>query len=129
MTQRVILAHDIARERCEAAVRVAPENYWVEIRPPKRTDAQNRLMWALLDDLSEQVEWYGKKLTSKQWKHVMSAGLEGQEAVPSISGDGFVVMGKDTSDMTKKEFAELCELIFAFGADHGVTWSNIKIES
>lgn len=59
----------------------------------------------------------------------MSAGLEGQEVVPSISGDGFVVMGKDTSEMTKKEFAELCELIFAFGADHGVIWSNIKNES
>ena len=34
----------------------------------KRSDSQNRLLWAILRDVSEQVVWYGKKLGSEDWK-------------------------------------------------------------
>ena len=91
----------------------------LEIRPEKRSDAQNRRLWAMLADISAQVDWYGQKLTSEEWKDVFSAGLKRTKVVPGLDG-GFVVCGQSTSKMTKAEMCELQELMEAFGAEKGV---------
>lgn len=39
---------------------------------------------------------------------------------------GFVALGQRTSTMSKGTFSELVELIFAFGAERGVRWSEPK---
>ena len=93
----------------------------LEIRPEKRSDAQNRRLWAMLSDVSKQVEWYGHKLTSEEWKDVFSASLKRTKVVPGLDG-GFVVCGQSTSKMTKAEMCELQELIEAFGAQRGVAF-------
>ena len=61
-------------------------------KPEKRSSAQNRLMWAALSDISRQVDWYGEKLSPEDWKHVLSASLKKQRAVPGLDG-GFVELG------------------------------------
>ena len=94
----------------------------LEIRPEKRSDAQNRRLWAMLTDISAQVDWYGQKLTSEEWKDVFSASLKRTKVVPGLDG-GFVVCGQRTSKMTKAEMAELQELMEAFGAQHGVRFT------
>ena len=76
-------------------------------------------MWPLLEDLAQQVNWYGQKLTKEEWKDVMTAALKKQRAVPGIDG-GFVVLGEKTSRYTKQELSDLIEQIFAFGAQHNV---------
>lgn len=91
----------------------------LEIRPEKRSDAQNRRLWAMLADISAQVDWYGQKLTSEEWKDVFSASLKRTKVVPGLDG-GFVVCGQSTSKMTKAEMCELQELMEAFGAQKGV---------
>ena len=91
----------------------------LEIRPEKRSDAQNRRLWAMLADISAQVDWYGQKLTSEEWKDVLSAGLKRTKVVPGLDG-GFVVCGQSTSRMTRAEMCELQELMEAFGAQQGV---------
>lgn len=91
----------------------------LEIRPEKRSDAQNRRLWAMLADISAQVDWYGQKLTSEEWKDVMSASLKRTKVVPGLDG-GFVVCGQSTSRMTRAEMCELQELMEAFGAQQGV---------
>lgn len=96
---------------------------WLHVGREKRSDEQNRRMWACLTDLSSQVDWYGQKLTPEEWKDVMTAGLKKQKAVPGIDG-GFVVLGAHTSRMTKAEMSELIELILAFGVEQGVSWSE-----
>lgn len=95
----------------------------VEIKPATRTLDQNALLWPLLTELSEQVEWYGQKLTKDEWKSVMTAGLKRDKIVPGIDG-GFVVLGMSTSKMDKRTFSELIELIYAFGAQHGVKFKE-----
>ena len=80
-------------------------------------------MWAALDDLSRQVIWYERKLTPENWKDVLSAALVRADIVPGIDG-GFVVLGQRTSKMTKEQFGELIDLIYAFGSNHGVHWSD-----
>ena len=91
----------------------------LEIRPEKRSDAQNRRLWAMLADISAQVDWYGQKLTSEEWKDVFSASLKRTKVVPGLDG-GFVVCGQSTSKMTKDEMCELQTLMEAFGAQKGV---------
>lgn len=94
----------------------------VECRAETRTLAQNSRLWAMLTDISKQVDWYGRKLTPEQWKHVFTAALSKQDVVPGIDG-GFVVLGKSTSKMTKVEMSELQDLMEAFGAEKGVKFT------
>lgn len=94
----------------------------VEIKPETRTLAQNARLWAMLTDVSKQVNWYGRKLTPENWKDVLTAALTKQDVVPGIDG-GFVALGKSTSNMTKPEMSELQELIEAFGAQQGVKFT------
>ena len=95
------------------------------LRRPKnqRSLDQNRRLWAVLADVSRQVEWYGRYLSKDAWKDIFSAALERQDVVPGLEG-GFVMIGGRTSKMTKQRFADLLTLIDAFGADHGVQWSD-----
>lgn len=122
--QTFILAHQVARNGAMEAIRRAPDGYHVTIREPTRTLDQNARMWGMLKDISDQVTWYGQKLTDEEWKEVLSAALKRQKVVPGIDG-GFVVIGARTSKMGKKEMSELQELMAAFGVEHGVTFYSL----
>ena len=98
---------------------IAGHRLVLEVRPEKRSDAQNRRLWAMLADISAQVDWYGQKLTSEEWKDVLSASLKRTKVVPGLDG-GFVVCGQSTSRMTRAEMCELQELMEAFGSEKGV---------
>lgn len=124
MKRVFILSHDVARQRAIQAVQEAPDGYAVEVKEQTRTLEQNSLLWALLTDVSQQVEWYGKKLTPADWKDIFSAALIKCEVVPNLDGTGFVALGQRTSQMTKRQFSDLCELIQAFGSERGVKWSD-----
>jgi hypothetical protein len=76
-------------------------------------------MWANLEDIAQQVVWYGVKLDKQEWKDVLTAGLKKQKIVPGIEG-GFVVIGARTSKMSIAEMNELIELSIMFGAQQGV---------
>ena len=84
-----------------------------------RSLEQNRMMWANLEDIAQQVVWYGVKLTKDEGKDVLTAALKKQKVVPGIEG-GFVVIGARTSKMTVPEMTELIELSTAFGTQQGV---------
>lgn len=114
-----ILAHETARKGVGAFALVAPAGWHVTFRPPTRSLDQNARMWAMLTDVSEQVEWYGRKLSPEAWKCVFSASLKKQDVVPGLHGD-FVVIGQSTSQMTIREMGDLMELMSAFGAERGV---------
>lgn len=114
------------RERARAAqfLAHAPADAVVEFKRDRRTTAQNSKLWACLTDIAQQVEWYGTKLTAEDWKDVMSASLRKARVVPGLDAGTFVPLGMRTSDMTKAELSDLLELIFAFGAQQGVTFHD-----
>lgn len=101
---------------------MAGQQLVIEVKEKTRSTEQNARMWALLTDVSRQVDWYGQKLTPEEWKDVFSASLKKQKAVPGLDG-GFVILGQRTSKMSIREMGELMELIEAFGADKGVRFS------
>lgn len=116
-----VKAHQALQEawRHIKAMLMAGHRLVLEVRPEKRSDPQNRRMWAMLHDISEQVNWHGNSLTDEEWKDVFTAALKRQKVVPGLDG-GFVVCGQRTSKMTKAEMSELQELMEAFGAQQGV---------
>lgn len=112
-----------ARQMASRAVIQAPDGFVCEIKPRTRSLDANAKMWAMLTDISRQVEWYGQHLTNEEWKDVMTAALKRQKVVPGLEG-GFVVIGARTRNMTVKEMSEMVELLYSFGAEHDVKWSE-----
>lgn len=96
----------------------------VTVSEETRSLQQNALMWSMLGELSEQVNWYGNKLTSEEWKDVLTASLKAQKAVPGIDG-GFVILGARTSQMTISEMNDLIALMDAFGVQQGVKFKAV----
>ena len=105
----------------------------VVVRPYEepRNIEQNDKMWAMLTDLSEQVDWPvdGRmgKLTKEDWKDIMTAGLERDQRVTQGIEGGFVILGRHTSRMSKRKMAELIDLIQHFGDSREVVWSDPKL--
>lgn len=96
----------------------------MEVKEFTRTVEQNSKLWALLTEVSAQVNWHGQKLSNEDWKHVFSAAMSQQRVVPNIDSTGFVVLGKSTSKMSVAEMMDMIELIQAFGAQHGVKFKE-----
>jgi hypothetical protein len=124
MKQQFILSHPQARQRARDAIAVAPDGHVVIIRETTRNLEQNSMLWALLTDIAEQVPWHGIKLSAVEYKDLLSASLVKSRVVPNMDGTGFVILGQRTSKLGKREFADLLELVMAFGTEHGVKWSN-----
>lgn len=109
------------------AVMDAPVGHVVDIRPETRTDAQNRLWWPLLTDISQQVNpWYGRQRPPGDWKSAMMIGLEGAEWMPGIEAGQLVPVGLSSSVLSKEKFSNVIEITYAFGASHGVKFRTDK---
>ena len=102
----------------------APDGTRVEFKASKRSIPQNDRMWAMLTDVATQLPWHGSKLTPDDWKLIFLDALKREtRTVPSIDGDGFVVLTR-SSDLSKEEMSDLMELISMFGAKHGVLFAD-----
>lgn len=88
----------------------------------KRSTQANRLMWKLLTDIADQIEWAGEKLSPESWKDLITASFRKQKIIPGLDG-GLVALGARTSKMRKAEFSELIECIYSVGCERGVRWS------
>ncbi|MEZ2742651.1 recombination protein NinB [Paenalcaligenes hominis] len=132
MSRRIFhLVNDSVRRNARQAVLEAPENYLCEIRQRTRSLDQNNLMWAVLTDLSRQVLWpvngVKQRLSSEDWKSIITASLHEENRMAQGINGGFVLLGKSTSRMSIKEMTEVIEFAHAFGAERGVKWSPTAI--
>ncbi|MBN9463460.1 MAG: recombination protein NinB [Burkholderiales bacterium] len=126
MKQVFTLVHATARSRALEAVRAAPDGMVVEVKPPNRTLEQNALLWSRLTEISRRVEWHGRYLDPESWKHIFTAALSKQDVVPGIDG-GFVILGKSTARMSKREMTDLLDLIDAFAAERNIDWKDDEL--
>lgn len=132
MTIYVIGQLTTLRPRMKAAFREAEAmlgaGLTVEVdvreRKSKRTSEQNKKLQAMMRDLSEQVLWHGQAIDMDDWRHMFVAAYrKEQRVVPGING-GFVVLGAASRKLTVQECTDVIEMAYAFGAEHGVTWSD-----
>ncbi|KWH17627.1 recombination protein NinB [Burkholderia multivorans] len=88
----------------------------VEEYQAKRSSEQNRLLWSLLTEISEQVEVGGKRFSKEAWyAHYLDMYAPKQEGPR-----GLVPIG--SSQMTKPQFAEFVERVQA----HSVTELGVE---
>ena len=99
----------------------APDKTRVTFQAPSRTVPQNSRLWAMLTDVSGQLEHFGRKYDADTWKVIFLHAL-GRETrfVPALDGQGFVPIGQSSSDLSVAEMTDLIELIFAEGTSRGV---------
>lgn len=124
---RATLTLSSPSERLRAArwVEKLPTGTRVDFKEPKRSLPQNDRMWASLTDISTQLKWHSLKLSAEDWKLIFLDALKREvRMVPNIDSDGFVNLGRSSSDLSKEEMSDLIELIIQFGASHGVTFHD-----
>lgn len=78
----------------------------------------------MLRDISKQVLWHGQKLKDESWKDIFSASLKGQQSAPGLDGE-LVFFGQRTRDFSIAMMSDMIELMYSFGAERGVVWSEL----
>lgn len=136
MKRTLILLNDEIRLRAMEAVRDAPDGHMVVISEPKRRQIQNEKYHAMIGDIAAQVEYAGRKWDADDMKRLLvdefaeemrNAGSplhHDSRVVPSFDGRRIVQLGIQTRDFYVKEAAQFIEYLYAFGAQHGVKWSE-----
>lgn len=102
----------------------APEGHVASIGEETRSQEQNRKMWPMLKDIQMQVPT-AHELTTDEIK-LQFLNLLGVELrfLPTLEGQGLFPVGLKSSTLSKEQFAGLIELMYAYGAKHGVRWSE-----
>jgi hypothetical protein len=119
------LRSDADRERATRVIAAAPPGSRVDVKAPKRSVPQNDRMWAMLTDISMQLAWHGKQRKPNDWKKRFLDLLNVEsELVPGLDGSGVVELGRSSSDLSKEEMSDMIELMFKFGAEHGVKFQD-----
>lgn len=126
MSRHLLILHSAAdRQRAARYIALAPSGTRIELKASKRTLPQNDFMWSMLTDIARELPWHGVKLTPNDWKLIFLDSLKRElRMVPNLDGDGFVNLGRSSSDLSKSEMGDLIELIRAFGSNHGVQFHD-----
>jgi len=100
----------------------------VQLSRPKRSDEQNRHLWAILRDVAQCCTWPtsgGRQLSQEQWKTLFMSAYREEvgSIVMGINGEP-VNLNLSTSRLNKREFSELVEFIYATGTGWGVRWTD-----
>lgn len=125
MRQKYILVSDNVRQNALEAVRQAPKDYVVEIKPKNRTLEQNAKLHALLGEISQKLEWAGAYRDAETWKRLLVAAWlrargESIEFLPALDGLGVDVVFRHTSQLTVTETIELIEYIYAWATNYNI---------
>lgn len=121
----VIIRTDADRRRAANWAMTAPHGTRVEFKETKRSLPQNARFWAMVSDVARQLTWHGVKLSPDDWKLVFLDALKREvRMVPNVDGNGFVNLGRSSSDLSKAEMGDLMTIIEMFGSQHGVKFQD-----
>ncbi|MBV8664644.1 MAG: recombination protein NinB [Hyphomicrobiales bacterium] len=125
----LVLANDAFKARAIDWIKRAPAGTRVTFQGPQRTRDQNAKCWAMLTDISMQVEHHGRRYAPPDWKAIFLSAL-GRETrfVPSLDGTAFIPIGQSSSDLSVAEMSDMIELMLSWGAERGVVWSDPNAE-
>lgn len=89
-----------------------------------RRDAQNRKLHAMIADIRDQVpDMATFSVEDAKLRFMDCLGAE-MRYLPKLEGQGFFPVGHRTSTLTVKQFNGLIELLYKYGAENGVIWSE-----
>lgn len=121
--QTIILRGQDQRSLAKNMIDAAPVNAVVNIREARRSLDQNAKLWAMLSDVSH-ARPDGRRHTPDVWKALfMSACGYSVQFETGLDGRPFP-LGFASSKLTVAEMRDLIEFIYAYGAEHGVKWTE-----
>jgi hypothetical protein len=126
VTERRTVFLDSARGRDHAKrlIDAAPADYVCKVTQRTRTDDQNRKLWPMIADIQRQVpEMAPYSAEDIKLRFLNALGVE-MRFLPALEGAGSFPVGMRSSTLTVEQFSGLIELLFAYGAKHGVEWSD-----
>jgi hypothetical protein len=120
----VRLVGDRQRFNAKRLIDEAPDGWVVKIAAETRRDAQNRKLWPMLADIQRQVPGASERSTDDIKNQFLNAlGVE-MRFLPTLEGAGMFPVGMKSSELTVQQFSGLVELLYEYGARHGVIWSE-----
>lgn len=124
MAKTIRLVGDTQRAYAHRCVEEAPLGHVVKIAEETRRDAQNRKLWPMIKDIQDQVA--GMEIYSAEDMKLRFMDALGSELrfLPKLEGAGMFPVGARSSELTVQQFSGLIELLFKFGAEHGVQWTD-----
>ena len=104
----------------------APADFVMKLGKETRRDIQNRKLWPMLADIQRQVP--GMATFSCDDIKLRFLNLLGTEMrfLPALESEGVFPVGLRSSTLTVAQFGGLIELLYKYGAEHGVVWSEPK---
>ncbi len=124
MTDTIFLTTRQARQRAHTLIDAAPEGWCMKLGEPTRNDRQNKRLWPMLADLQRQVPAMAPYSADDiKLRFLNALGVE-MRFLPALEGAGAFPVGLRSSTLTKSQFSGLIELLFKYGAEHGVLWSD-----
>ena len=126
MTATVKLLGPVQVNRACQLIREAPQGHVMTLREPTRNLDQNAMMWVLIEDVRRaNVEGY-LPATKEVWKCRFMHALD-HEIDFDIGLDGKPYpLGTSSSKLSVRQMADLITFIEAWGAQHGVPFSDPK---
>jgi len=124
MSETVRIVGDRQRAYAHRVIDEAPIGHVMKIGAETRRDAQNRRLWPMVEDIRQQVpgfDVYSKEDIKLRFMNALGTEMR---FLPTLENEGIFPVGMSSSPLTVAQFSALIELIFAFGAKHGVRWSE-----
>lgn len=103
----------------------------IEIKQAEKSRDQEEKYHAMLGEIAQQAQHLGSKWDAESWKRLLvdafckQTGIKTGAIVPSLSGDGIVQLGFQTRKFTKEQASEFVEFLYAWGAENGITYSEV----
>ncbi len=122
--QTVILYGPTQRTFAKQLIDAAPERAVVNVRRNTRSSEQNNKMWAMLSDVA-RAKCEGRIWVPETWKAGLMH-LKGHQMMfaEGLEGTGPFPLGYRSSKLSVPEMHDLIEFIYAYGAKHGVLWTD-----
>jgi len=103
----------------------------LEIKDASKSRDQEEKYHAMIGEVAKQAMHMGSKWDAESWKRLLvdqfckDNGIKTGVVIPNLSGDGIVQLGMQTRKFTKEQASEFVEWLHAWGAEHGITYSQI----
>ena len=103
----------------------------LEIKQINKSREQEEKYHAMIGEIAKQAQHLGAKWDAESWKRLLvdqfcrENDIKTGVVIPNLSGDGIVQLGFQTRKFTKEQASEFVEWLNAWGAEHGITYSQI----
>ena len=124
MSHTVRLIGQSQKDYAKRLIDEAPAGHVMKLAKETRRDAQNRKLWPMLQDIQQQVPGMETfALDDIKLRFLNALGTE-MRFLPALEEEGMFPVGLRSSTLTVAQFSGLVEILYKFGAEHGVRWSE-----